>query len=81
MSNTKQGRDQHGRFLPTTSAEEARIAELEAQAVRLKESLAAAEKRGELATTHAIFEGNLKTIVASVILSVIFYMIGKWGKL
>ena len=47
----------------------------------LKESVTTAEKRGELTATHAIFEGNLKTIVVGVILSVIFYMIGKWGKL
>lgn len=59
----------------------ASIGSLERDKDLLKEGLAAAEKRGELATTHALFEGNLKTIVASVLLSVIFYMIGKWGKL
>jgi len=36
MNKQKQGRGPNGRFLPTTSAEEAKIAELEAQVVQLQ---------------------------------------------
>jgi hypothetical protein len=57
MSTTKQGRDQHGRFLPTTSPEEARIAELEASLLQTTDDVVTAHEQNRV-LTNALSESR-----------------------